>query len=462
MDPEETTEAAEASDIDRIRLAIARSNDEARRQFVDEFETMLQGTSRQATPEQTQVNEVLDEIETTRVARPYGSAGRTIPAALSPARYNALPAWQRSFRTPQVDLMCQRYFRALSLKDHVELRRINDESNDLCRATMAIGDLEAAVGGAFDGTVGQSVPLAVANYVNEALYRLARFRQLVRVATGSNLRVPLQTTISSSTWTAEAAALTPGEPSVSDALVLQLEKLDTLAVLTNESLEDGDAFGLVAWMINDVVMQMAETEDTALYSTGDSSGKPNGFELSDTSAGTSPAYFVPTVTQAANFALATVIDYFHIVAMFFALSEKERSQAIWTGPDTVMETLSSIVDGNGRPIFRDALAPGDVVGDAPSAAATGSIFRRPVWNLPGLEGTGQDSNRLYFMNPTRTYQILESGQIRVEASRDAGFADDTTHYRFTRRVDGGSIGNNIAGRFQYVYCGNITGAGTPA
>ena len=71
-------------------------------------------------------------------------------------------------------------------------------------------------------------------------------------------------------------------------------------------------------------------------------------------------------------------------------------------------------------------------------------------------------NRLYFLNPTRTYQVLESGTLRVEASRDAGFVNDTTVYRFIRRVDGGVIGNNIAGRNQYVYTGNITGAGTPA
>ena len=45
-----------------------------------------------------------------------------------------------------------------------------------------------------------------------------------------------------------------------------------------------EVFWIVNWRVNDVTMQMAETEDKALYSTGRWAAtflEPNGFELND-------------------------------------------------------------------------------------------------------------------------------------------------------------------------------------
>jgi HK97 family phage major capsid protein len=245
---------------------------------------------------------------------------------------------------------------------------------------------------------------------------------------------------------------------------LVLQKLTNLAVVSNEVLED-EVFGLASWLTNDVGMSMVETEDTALYSTGTGSGdnEPDGFELDATSVGTAPVFFVPTGTQAADFALATLIDYAHLVKMFYALPERERMGAIWTGPSTIMQTLSTMLDLNGRPILAQANDEGRIVGDAEGGAMTRTLFGRPVIEMPGLEGTGQDSNRLYFVNMSRAYFMLEAGGIRVAATNEGGtaFSTDATHFRFIRRVDGQPSGNPIEAKPQYVYTGNITGAGTP-
>ena len=84
--------------------------------------------------------------------------------------------------------------------------------------------------------------------------------------------------------------------------------------------------------------------------------------------------------------------------------------------------------------------------------------------MPGTEGVGEDSNRLYFVNMQRSYAMLEAGGIRVAATSEGStaFSTDSTHFRFIRRVDGQPIGNLTAStRYQYVYTGNIIGAGTP-
>jgi hypothetical protein len=59
--------------------------------------------------------------------------------------------------------------------------------------------------------------------------------------------------------------------------------------------------------------------------------------------------------------------------------------------------------------------------------------------------------------------MLEAGGIRVAATNEGGsaFSTDSTHFRFIRRVDGQPSGNPVLARPQYVYTGNITGAGTP-
>lgn len=451
---------AEIVNLDRLKTAAAKAIEAAQTQQMNEIVDMFDTMRDRETPEKENSRRVI-EVLAPAPPVPYGAAGRTQLASLSDARYATLPAWQRAFRNADCDMMVKRTFMALSQKDDATLRRLHDETRHM-RATLAEGDSSVA-GAVFDGTGGQALPLPVANYINQALYRLARWRALTRVATattGASLRIPLQTTVSTSLWEPEADTIVAGEPSTSDALNLQLQKLTSLSVITNELIEDGDAFSVVAWMIEDVVMQMAEKEDEALYSSGagTASNEPNGFEASDTTLASAPTYYVPvSPTQDAIFTTAAALTYAHMVKMFYALPEKERMGAIWTANDTVMEQISLLLDGNLRPIFRVQDAPGDIIGDAPASAAQGTIFRRPVWNLPGKTGgAGENIDRIYFLNPLRTYAILEKAAVRVEASREAGFSNDTTHYRFIRRVDGGVIGNNISGRPQYVYTGNLT------
>jgi HK97 family phage major capsid protein len=152
-----------------------------------------------------------------------------------------------------------------------------------------------------------------------------------------------------------------------------------------------------------------------------------------------------------------VISLDFITDMYYALPEKHRRNAIWSGPDTIAAILSKVVDGNGRPIFSFASNPAEVVGDNDAVGQVGTLFRRPFINMPGQEGVGEDKNRLYFSAMDRTFAMLEKGGIRAESSRDFKFTSDLTTFKFVRRVDGQPIGNRTAGLpFDYVYGGNLT------
>jgi HK97 family phage major capsid protein len=121
-----------------------------------------------------------------------------------------------------------------------------------------------------------------------------------------------------------------------------------------------------------------------------------------------------------------------------------------------------MVDLNGRPILRLASEAGGIVSDAQAGGVTSTVLGRPFVEMPGLLTTGtpgEDDNRLYFVNMPRSYAILEAGGIRVAATTEGGsaFTDDTTHFRFIRRVDGQPFNNPVGARPQYVYTGSISG-----
>jgi HK97 family phage major capsid protein len=407
---------------------------------------------------------VTEPIEQAPARVPARSAGRTLPASLTDSRYRFLPAWQRAFRNPDEDYQVARFMRALACNDQVTLRTIAAEDR-LVRADLEEGTSTA--GAPFSGTAGQLLPLPISNYLLEAMYKGARMRQHARVfqrSVGASLRIPMQDAVSVSTWTDESAAASGTEPTASGAINLVLQKLTNLVGVSNEVLED-EVFGLASWLINDVGMEMAQTEDGALYSSGTGTNdQPRGFEAGDSTGTSAPVYFVKTLTQAADNEAATLIDYLHLIKMYYALPEKERAGAIWTGNSVLAQILSSMLDLNGRPILAMANDPGMIVGDAEAGAQTRMVFGRPFIEMPGKTGAVDETvNRLYFVNMSRSYAILEAGGIRVAATTEGGtaFATDQTHFRFIRRVDGAPFNNPIPTSPQYVYTGNITGAGTP-
>lgn len=466
----EGTDPSQALEELNSRLATMTVEAETReaQRKVDALEAekkKIEAESGKTTEDNANVRRVIDDLS------PENKEERSVyPRLASRALYGTLPAWQREFRSEDGDHVIASYLNALRLAKQDGGQAMRTVMGECKRANLLEGDSSAA-GAAFDGTAGEMLPLPLHNAINIAFYRDARMRRLMQMITlsqGASLRLPQQNAVASTTWTAEAVPLTQGEGTVSASLNLQLQKQGTLANLSNELLEDA-AFAVVQWLTQDVTSLMAEDEDEKLYGSGAGAGsdEPSGLEAEDTivTMTTAPAYFIPAgVLQTADFFLVTDIDYAHILKMYFSLPEAERRTAIWSGPDEVMKTLSLISDDSERPIFQPRMDPVQIVGDPESGATINNILGRPVFNLPGDNAaipTDSNSNRLYFWNPRRTYAGIEKGSVKVALSEHVLFNSDITQYRFTRRVDGGVLGNAIAARPNYVFTGGITGAGPP-
>jgi HK97 family phage major capsid protein len=326
-----------------------------------------------------------------------------------------------------------------------------------------------------DGTVGQLVPLPLSEYIKAALYKFSKMHQMARIleSPSGSLRVPFQTAISVSTWVAEGGTTAGTEPETEGSINLVLQKLTSLATISNEALED--AFGLAEWLTLDVAKEMGQEEDDKLYGNGTGTQMPRAFESMTTTDTLPVQYYVPTTTQAADFELPTLIDYAHIQKMFFSLPEHVRSNAVWTGNDLVEEAIMNMLDGADRPFFPMTEIPIGTISDGIANTPTPNIFGRPFVNMPGTQDTGgspeSNENRLYLSDMRRSYVILMK-DLRVDRSGLSGstFANDQTQFRFVHRIDGqpfdrfASNPNITTGDFSqstFVYTGSITGEGTP-
>jgi HK97 family phage major capsid protein len=292
------------------------------------------------------------------------------------------------------------------------------------------------------------------------MYDAGRMRQecrIVQSTEGASMRMKMQDAASTSTWEGETDVIAAGEPTVEAAINLRLKKHANLSTLSNELL--ADVFGVAAWLVSDVAGQMAEQEDIKLYRDGAGGDEPNGFELADATATAGPAYYVKAgAAQAADNEAIGVLTLNLLNRMFYALPEKERGSAIWTGSSVLATMLSDLIDAQGRPVLRRQDQEAGVVGDSIAGAQTTTILGRRFVEMPGKIGVaGADTNRLYFSNMQRSYVMLVKGGLQVAASGEAGtaFSTDSTVFRFTQRLDGDTFNNPIPARPQYVYTGHL-------
>jgi HK97 family phage major capsid protein len=224
---------------------------------------------------------------------------------------------------------------------------------------------------------------------------------------------------------------------------------------------EDSAFDVAGWLLRDAGRSLASEEDIAFYN-GIRTTPPETFEGTATTATTvTNGFYVPTLSQSVDEELPTLIDYMHLVVMFYALPESERAGAIWTGGSLVGQYLSQIVDTNEfRPVLRD------------TGTGNLTIMGHPFVEFPAAEETGTTpasfANRLYFVNMERAYIVLD-GEIKMARTTVGGaaFAEDMTHFRITHRTIGMRVvvnpnsSSNRPAVNPYVYTGAIFGPGVP-
>jgi HK97 family phage major capsid protein len=324
-------------------------------------------------------------------------------------RYRALSEAERLVRTYESDQDIATWARALIRHDHASIVAIEAKyPRELhLRADMAEG--AAATGGTL-------VPTPLHNLIIAKRAKIAKMRPRATVVTSAaqTIKFPVENAVAEINWAAEAASPAKSDPTIA-AVTLTKKKCGFRTAISTELVEDS-AFNLVSFLSDQAGRAFAVGEDVAFFTSDGSSNQP---------------------TQGLNQAAITEVNatvgtltYQDITALMFGLPSEYWQGAVFFASSTVLQYLSELVDGNGRPIFTPAGMAMLPVGDQ-MPGTVGSLGIFPVVEAPLA------SDELYFGNPLY-YGILDGGPMTAVATTEGGdsWANDQVEWKFRARMDG--------------------------
>ncbi|MEW6457614.1 MAG: phage major capsid protein [Bacillota bacterium] len=266
-----------------------------------------------------------------------------------------------------------------------------------------------------DTTGGFLAPEAFLTELVRKLAELTVMRGQARVLTitQGSVKVPKLTDTVTAAWTAEAAAITPGDPTFGQLEFIP-KKLAALTLVSNELLADSGipVDTLLAGLFAE---KFAELEDAA-YLKGDGIGKPKGL-LTEAA--------ISRVTTAS----ATTIAADELINLYDALPPAYRGNAVWVMNPATMNILRRLKDGAGQYLLVTGLA----------GAAPANILGRPVLLTNQVDTVAAGKDVIIFGDLARTYYIVDRQGVEVQRSTDRYFEQDLTAFRAIKRTDGGVV-----------------------
>ena len=336
----------------------------------------------------------------------------------------------RAARNPQMDDLTRQWVRAVVQRNVTERIRLYDELNGryveslgYSRAALLEGTPDADSGlGA--GSGGELLPLPLANQLILERDAASMMRALINVfpMTSQTQRIPVLPTASADTR-AENAAFTDNTPNPDSALLAATD-LGVRYSAGRNFLED-TGFNMANQLTVVAGNAIGAAEDTQIVtSTGAGSDITEGIDGAS----------ITTVAEETSGELV----YVDVAALYYALPKQYRRNAMFFGNDAMMQTIMSVIDSNGRPIFIDQFNAPRPLGDG-DPAAEGRMFGKPVYEHPG--GSGFD-DILWFGDPM-WYAWGERSGIRVDVERDG--TTGLTEWTIDERVDGRVIPTSAVG-----------------
>ena len=122
-----------------------------------------------------------------------------------------------------------------------------------------------------------------------------------------------------------------------------------------------------------------------------------------------------------------------VVAQYYTLPEQYRRNARWFGDSAMLTLLASLVDGNGRQMFTNALDSPIPINDI-DPAAQGILFGKLVYEVP------TPTLELYFGDPM-WYALGNRTGIRIDSDRNVSTGERT--WVIDERADGRVIPTSV-------------------
>ena len=212
------------------------------------------------------------------------------------------------------------------------------------------------------------------------------------------------------TVTAEAAGILEADPTVSS---VQLDAYKyAITTLWSAELDQDEVIGLEDLIARSVARELS-IDIGAHLTTGDGSGKPNGFINAASNGGT-----------ASGTANNTFFGPDDLIDLFFGLAAPYRQNGTWQASSTGVAKIRKLKNADGDYMWVQGLA-----------GAPDTVLGRPIYENPAMAAVASASKSVAFGDFSR-YHVRRVTPVRVELSRDYKFSTDQLALKTVERVDG--------------------------
>ena len=391
------------------------TNEETARETVtvalDDIKAVVRETVEETVTERLEA-EGLGKVDRSNVAvKADGDDDQKSPSrfTVAPAferMYRSLPEWEREIRSPEIDHHISDWALGLMHNNHARMARAHDAIAQITGQR----DLNTSDDSAL-------IPAPLADVIVTRMQKEAvigpRSRRFTSEST--TLAVPTETTFQTAEMVLEAGAATPTDRSTG---TVTLTKVKTV-VSTRSSVEfiEDNAFNAVSFLSEGAAKAIALQNDAQDMTLGDGSADDQTDALENNGSITEVDASVGTLA------------YADMVTLWYSLLSQYRRGAVWMAGNLTIKEIAQIEDLNGRPIFTPGMNEAGVISGGQGAPGVGTIFGRPVLEVPASAG-------VMFLGDLNYYGVLEHGQIRAEFSRDEAFLTDELTWKWVQRRDG--------------------------
>lgn len=275
-------------------------------------------------------------------------------------------------------------------------------------------------------TSGVPMPTGFSGQLYQYLVDTSSIRQanprVYTTSSGENLVIPRSTAEGAALWTAEGAALTASDPTIS-SITLGAHKLGKILQVSSELVSD-TGFDLVGFIAESCGRNIGVAADTA-YVLGTGTTQPTGF-LSAASVG---------VTAASGTGFATGVAAGNggdlLIDLYYSVIPQYRGRASWVMNDATVKGVRKVRDTSGQYLWQPSLQAGQ----------PDTLLGRPVYADPNMDTFGA-SKRIVAFGDFGSYAIRDVTPLRFDRSDEYAFNVDLTSYRVLYRTDGAVLDAN--------------------
>jgi len=334
--------------------------------------------------------------------------------------YRRMSGEEQEWRNPESDHWMAEWLRATVKRDHTQALQANAELERMFGRAALTEGWGGASGALSTGSAGALVPRPLENVVLIARDRVAKMR---RFATILPMTALVHTIPTAAAMTAEMAneSTTSAERNPAVASVqIEAVKGQAVAISGVELLSDS-AINLVSMLATRAGGALGVLEDNQTFRDGNGT-RPNTKKIDGTS-------FTPTTT-------ASELSYTETLKMYYSVPQEYRDRAIWLVAADVLQLMSNVRDGQGRPFYQGLMdVPGALTDDR---GQVGSILRRPVYEVPFSDG------EIWFGEAPAQYVLGSRAGIQMAASEHVLWTSDQISWKWTMRFGGINVDDSAS------------------